>query len=54
MLWLIFPVLLLWQMHMWRPALHGIIKEDPVLFALKNRMSQLLAILTGVIIALSW
>jgi 4-hydroxybenzoate polyprenyltransferase/phosphoserine phosphatase len=54
MLWLIFPVLLLWQMHMWRSALHGIIREDPVLFAIKDRLSQVLAILTGVIIALSW
>lgn len=54
MLWLIFPILLLWQMHMWRAAVHGKVHEDPVLFAIKNRVSQMLGVLSAVIVVLSW
>lgn len=54
LLWLIFPILLFWQMHMWRAAVHGTIHEDPVLFAVKDRTSQTLGLLSGLIIWLSW
>jgi 4-hydroxybenzoate polyprenyltransferase/phosphoserine phosphatase len=54
LLWLIFPILLLWQMHMWRAAVHGRVHEDPVLFALKDRISQMLGILSGLIVVLAW
>ncbi len=54
LLWLIFPILLFWQMHIWRAALHGKVQEDPVLFALKDRLSQILGGLSGLVIVASW
>ena len=54
LLWFIFPLLLLWQMHMWRSALHGLIREDPVIFALKDPVSWGMGVAVGVIILLSW
>lgn len=54
LLWLIFPILLFWQMHMWRAAVHGRVQEDPVLFAVKDRISQILGALSVVIVVLSW
>ena len=51
-LWLIFPVLLLWLMNMWRVAVHGKMHEDPVLFALKDRTSLLLGAMAAAIVLL--
>lgn len=45
-LWLIFPLLLLWLMHMWRVAVQGRMHEDPVFFALKDRLSLVLGAVT--------
>lgn len=54
LLWLMFPVLLLWQMHMWRAAVHRKIHEDPVLFAIKDRHSRLMGLTCALILLLSW
>ena len=54
LLWLIFPILLFWQMHMWRAAVHRRVHEDPVLFAVKDGISQILGALSVVIVVLSW
>ena len=54
LLWLIFPILLFWQMHMWRAAVHGKVHEDPVLFALKDWISQTLGVLSILVVVLSW
>ncbi len=54
LLWLIFPILLFWQMHMWRSAVHGRVHEDPVLFAIKDRISQGMGALSALILMLSW
>jgi 4-hydroxybenzoate polyprenyltransferase len=53
LLWLIFPVLLLWLMHMWRVAVHGDMHEDPVLFALKDRTSLLLGAIAAAMVFLA-
>ncbi|WP_300064261.1 UbiA family prenyltransferase [uncultured Roseobacter sp.] len=54
LLWLIFPILLFWQMHMWRAAVHGKVHEDPVLFAIKDWISRTLGAISMLIIVLSW
>lgn len=41
-LWLIFPILMFWLMRLWRFAAQGRMHEDPVLFALKDRVSMAL------------
>jgi 4-hydroxybenzoate polyprenyltransferase len=38
-LWLIFPLLMFWLMRLWRFTVQGRMIEDPVLFALKDRLS---------------
>jgi len=38
-LWLIFPLLTFWLMRLWRLTVLGRMNEDPVLFALKDRVS---------------
>ena len=53
-LWLIFPIVAFWLMRVWRLAVHGEMNEDPVLFALKDRLSLCLGALTGVVILLAW
>ena len=46
-LWGIMPVLLLWILRLWHLSVHGRMSEDPVLFALHDRFSLVLA---GVIV----
>lgn len=38
-LWLIVPLLLLWVLRIWLKASRGELNEDPVIFALRDRMS---------------
>jgi 4-hydroxybenzoate polyprenyltransferase len=38
-LWLIFPVLMFWLLRVWRLAVQGRMNEDPVLFAIRDRLS---------------
>jgi len=47
-LWLIVPLLLLWILRVWLKASRGELDDDPVIFALRDRMSQTI----GVIVAL--
>jgi 4-hydroxybenzoate polyprenyltransferase len=42
-LWLALPVLLFWISRMWLLANRGLMDEDPVIFALKDRTSLILA-----------
>ncbi len=46
-LWLVFPLLMLWLIRMWRLTVLGRMHEDPVFFALKDRPSLLIG--TGVL-----
>jgi 4-hydroxybenzoate polyprenyltransferase len=54
MLWFVFPLLLLWLMHMWRTAVQGSMHEDPVFFAIKDRVSVLLGVAVVACLALAW
>lgn len=48
-LWLVFPLLMLWLMRIWRLTVQGRMHEDPVFFALKDRFSLLMG---GLVLAL--
>ena len=42
LLWGIMPVLLIWTLRMWHLCVHGRLQEDPVVFAMKDRVSLVL------------
>jgi 4-hydroxybenzoate polyprenyltransferase/phosphoserine phosphatase len=41
LVWLVGPFLLYWITHMWRSALRGGMHDDPVVFVLRDRVSQI-------------
>jgi len=43
-MWLITPLMILWVSRVWLLASRGILNEDPVVFALEDRMSLLLGL----------
>ena len=53
MLWLICPLLALLLGRIWRLARAGRLNEDPVLFAVEDRFSQLIVLAAGVLIWLA-
>jgi len=53
-LWFIFPVLMFWLLRMWRLAVHGRMDDDPVLFALKDRVSLGLGAAVLGLVLLAW
>lgn len=52
-LWLICPLLLVLQGRIWLLARAGAMHEDPVLFAIEDRISQLIVLSTGILIWLA-
>jgi 4-hydroxybenzoate polyprenyltransferase len=53
-LWAMMPVLLGWLLRVWRRAVHGQMNEDPVLFALHDRISLGLVAIIGLILVAAW
>jgi 4-hydroxybenzoate polyprenyltransferase len=53
LLWLIVPLMILWLNRVWLLASRGDLDEDPVAFALTDRMSQLIGIAVAVIAMLA-
>lgn len=51
LLWFIVPLMILWLNRVWLLASRGELDEDPVAFALTDRMSQLIGI---VVVAIAW
>ena len=49
LLWLGVPLMILWLCRIWLLASRGSLDEDPVIFALTDRMSQLIAIAIAVV-----
>jgi 4-hydroxybenzoate polyprenyltransferase len=47
-LWLTCIFLLYWISHMWLAAHRGFMTDDPLVFALRNRVSQVLIVLMGI------
>lgn len=52
-LWLICPLLIVLLGRIWRLARSGALNEDPVLFAVEDRFSQLIVLTTGILIWLA-
>lgn len=50
LLWGMTPILLFWTTRMWHLAIHGSMSEDPVTFALKDRVSLVVAALTATLL----
>jgi 4-hydroxybenzoate polyprenyltransferase len=50
-LWLIVPLMILWLNRVWLLASRGELDEDPVAFALTDRMSQLMGV---AVVAIAW
>ncbi len=53
-LWAFPVILLIWVCHIWLICSRGELNDDPVVFALKDRMSLILASILPFIFALSW
>ena len=53
-LWFVFPVLMFWLMRIWRLAVHGRMDQDPVLFAVKDRVSLGLGGIVFLLVLLAW
>lgn len=53
-LWFVFPVLMLWLMRIWRLAVHGRMDQDPVLFAVRDRLSLGLGGIVMLLVLLAW
>jgi 4-hydroxybenzoate polyprenyltransferase len=51
LLWMIVPLIILWLNRVWLLASRGELDEDPVAFALTDRMSQLIGV---VVVAIAW
>jgi len=43
--WLLCPVLLFWISRVWVKAQRGEVHDDPIIFALKDRVSQVLGLI---------
>ena len=52
-LWLICPLLLCLLIRIWKQAREGKLDEDPVLFAITDRVSQLITVLSGLLLWLA-
>ncbi|MCL6621467.1 MAG: hypothetical protein K6T55_05135 [Syntrophobacterales bacterium] len=53
LLWLIIPLLLYWISRMWLLAHRGLVAEDPIIFAIKDRVSYVVTILFGAVLLLA-
>jgi 4-hydroxybenzoate polyprenyltransferase len=53
LLWLVCPILLYWFGHVWLLTSRGDMHEDPVVFALTDRSSQLAGVMTLVVLFLA-
>lgn len=49
-LWALMPVMLYWTSRMWMQTHRGYMHDDPLVFAFKDRMSQLTGVVAGVVL----
>jgi 4-hydroxybenzoate polyprenyltransferase len=52
-LWVVCPVLLFWISHMWFAAHRGTMHDDPIVFAVKDKVSLVSAALIGLLFAMA-
>ena len=48
-IWFVLPILLFWVSWVWLKASRGKMHDDPIVFAVKDKASLLVAALTGVV-----
>jgi 4-hydroxybenzoate polyprenyltransferase len=53
MLWLIMPLMILWLCRVWLLASRGNLNEDPLVFALTDRMSLLIGVAAAAVVVLA-
>jgi len=53
MLWLICPLILYWISRVWLLAHRGQMHQDPIVFAIRDKVSYLLAFVSAVIMLLA-
>jgi 4-hydroxybenzoate polyprenyltransferase len=53
-LWGIMPILLIWTLRAWHLSVHGRMNEDPVAFALRDRVSLTLGALVLLLLFVAW
>lgn len=53
-LWGITPILLIWTLRAWHLSVHGRMNEDPVMFAVRDRVSLILGGLVLAILVVAW
>jgi hypothetical protein len=49
-LWLLAPILIYWISRVWLKAARGHLDEDPLVFAIKDRVSLALGVLTVLVL----
>lgn len=54
LLWGLIPVILIWTLRVWHRAVHGRMNEDPLMFAMHDRFSINLAVLSVLIMFFAW
>ena len=52
-IWLACPVILFWVMRIWLQASRGLVKDDPVIFALKDIVSYVVAVVVFALMVLA-
>jgi len=54
LLWGLIPVILIWTLRVWHRTVHGRMNEDPLMFAMHDRFSINLAVLSVLIMFFAW
>ncbi|MBL4868638.1 MAG: UbiA family prenyltransferase [Pseudomonadales bacterium] len=52
-LWILCPILLYWITRVWMKTARGLMNEDPILFALKDKNSWMVGLLSGMAVVLA-
>ena len=53
LIWLLFPLITYWLGRLWILANRGEVNEDPLIFAIKDKVSLLIAAISGLILVLA-
>lgn len=54
LLWGLIPVILIWTLRVWHRTVHGLMNEDPLMFAMHDHFSLSLAAVSLMILFLAW
>ncbi|WP_165585299.1 UbiA family prenyltransferase [Roseococcus sp. SYP-B2431] len=54
LLWMMVPIIMVWLLRVWHLTLHGRMNEDPVAFALTDRFSLGLGVVSAIVLVAAW